>query len=82
VGTGCSFPESKEPGCEVDHSPLFSAAVKNEWLFMSAPPVCLHDVHRNCFIVIFHHSYNILLIGNITKLTVVTLGLLPVLATY
>ena len=61
MGTGGSYPESKEPGCEVDHSPLFSAAVKNEWLSMSAPPVCLHDVHRNCFIFIFHHSYDILL---------------------
>jgi hypothetical protein len=82
MGTGGSFPESKEPGCEVDHSPLFSAAVKNEWLSISAPPVCLHDMHRNCFIVIVHHSYDILLNGNITKLIVVTLGLQPVLATY
>lgn len=81
VGIGGSFPESKEPGCEIDHSPLFSAVVKNEWLSMSAPPVCLHDVHRNSFIIYFHHSYNILLNGNITKLIMVTLGLLPVLAT-
>jgi hypothetical protein len=81
MGTGGSFPESKEPGCEVDHSSLFSAVVKNEWLSMSAPPVCLHDMHRNSFICYFHHLYNILLNGNGTKLIVVTLGLLPVLAT-
>jgi len=44
----------------VTNSTLFSAVVKNEWLSMSAPPVCLRDVHRNSSIVYFHHSYNIL----------------------
>jgi hypothetical protein len=42
VGTGCSFPEVKRPGCEVDHSPPSSAEVKNGWRCTSTPPhVCV-----------------------------------------
>lgn len=38
VVTRGSFPRAKV----VDHSPLSSAAVKNEWNCTSAPPICLH----------------------------------------
>jgi hypothetical protein len=47
---------------------------------MSAPPVCLHDMHRNSFTFYCHYSYNSLLYGDITRLIVLTLGLLPVLS--
>jgi hypothetical protein len=36
----------KWPGCKVNHSPLSSAKVKNEWSYTSPPPICLHDVDR------------------------------------
>jgi hypothetical protein len=31
-------PGLKQPGCEADYSPLFSAAVKNSWSYITAPP--------------------------------------------
>jgi hypothetical protein len=34
---------------DVDHSPVFSAKVKNEWSYAAAPPVCLHSVDRGTF---------------------------------
>ena len=37
----------KWPVCEIDHSPTSSAKVKNEWIFTSAPPICLQGMHRN-----------------------------------
>jgi hypothetical protein len=41
-------------GHEADHSPPFSAEVRNAWSYTSTPPVCLHDVvlrkkHRDNF---------------------------------
>jgi hypothetical protein len=41
-----SFPGLKRPGCEVDHSPLSTAGVKNEWRYSPASPVCLNGVDR------------------------------------
>lgn len=38
----------KWPACEVDHSPLYSAGVKNEWSHTSTP-ICLHGVYRDNF---------------------------------
>jgi len=37
-GTGTFFPGLKRPEREVDHSPPFSAEVKNEWSYTSPPP--------------------------------------------
>ena len=34
---------------EVDHSPPFSAEVKNEWGRNCAPPICLYVMERNNF---------------------------------
>jgi hypothetical protein len=34
----------KWPGREADHSPPSGAEVKNEWSYISAPPVRLHGV--------------------------------------
>jgi hypothetical protein len=39
-----SFPGTKQPGRKVDHSPPFSAEVKNEWSLASAPHICFHGV--------------------------------------
>jgi len=44
--------EVKRPEREADHSPLFSAEVKNAWNYTSTPPIRLHSV------VIVKHSYN------------------------
>jgi hypothetical protein len=41
-------PEENWPGCEAGALPPSSAEVKNEWSYMSAPPVCLRDVYRDC----------------------------------
>ena len=40
------FPEVKRSGREVNHSPLSSAEVKNEWSCTSAPTVYLYDIDR------------------------------------
>jgi hypothetical protein len=32
----------KLPGREADHSPPFSTEAKNEWSYISAPPIYLH----------------------------------------
>jgi hypothetical protein len=34
----------KRPGRETDHTPPFSAEVKNAWSYTSTPPVRLHGV--------------------------------------
>jgi hypothetical protein len=39
------------------------AEVKNEWIYSSAPPVCLHDMDRENFTLLlsfFHHQPNII----------------------
>lgn len=41
--------EVKWLGCEANHSPLSSTKVKNDWIYISTPPVCLHDMCRNNF---------------------------------
>jgi hypothetical protein len=41
----------KQPGCEVDHSPPYEAAIKNEWSYISAPPIHLYGMdgkHFSC----------------------------------
>ena len=36
----------KKPGHEFNHSPPFSAEVKNEWSYTSTPPKCLHGLKQ------------------------------------
>jgi len=47
-----AFPLVKQLGHEIEHSPLSSAEVKNEWNCASFPPVCLHGMYRAtlCFL--------------------------------
>ena len=42
------------PGCDVDHSPLSSCQVTNEWSCTSAPPAYLRGVHRNYVVPRLH----------------------------
>jgi hypothetical protein len=43
---------AKRQGSETNHPTPSSAEVKNVWRYTSAPPICLHGVHRNNFVVI------------------------------
>ena len=36
----------KKPGHEFNHSPPFSAEVKNEWSYTSTPPTRLHGLKQ------------------------------------
>jgi hypothetical protein len=36
-------------GCEVDHTTPSSAEVRNEWIYICAPPICFHSVARDNF---------------------------------
>ena len=47
MGTVVSYPGINRPGREVNHSPPFSAEVKNEWSCDSTPALCLHGVDRD-----------------------------------
>jgi hypothetical protein len=38
MGTGGSFFEVKQPGCEGEHSPQSSTEIKNEWSSTSTTP--------------------------------------------
>jgi hypothetical protein len=42
--TGTLSQGVKRPGCEADHSPPFSAEVKNAWSYTSTHPIYLHGV--------------------------------------
>jgi hypothetical protein len=44
-----SFLGVKRPGREVDHSPLSSDEAKNEWSYISTPPIYLNGVNRDSF---------------------------------
>jgi len=44
-----SFPGSKRPGREVDHTPPSSSECKNEWIYTSTTTVILHGVERDKF---------------------------------
>ena len=43
------FPGLKRPGREVSHSPQSSVEIK-EWICVSPPSVCLHEVDKDSFI--------------------------------
>jgi hypothetical protein len=44
MGTSGAFPGGRAPRREAEHSPQFSAKVKNEWSYTSTPPIRLHGV--------------------------------------
>jgi hypothetical protein len=43
--------EVKWPEREADHLPTSSAKVKNEWSYTSTPPICLHGMYRDNFLM-------------------------------
>jgi hypothetical protein len=47
------YPGVNRPVREVDHSHSYSAEVKNEWGYTSAPPVCLHGVDREHYPLLY-----------------------------
>ena len=47
VGIGTSFRRGKQPMSETDHSPPSSVEVKNEWRYISTPPLCLHGICKD-----------------------------------
>jgi hypothetical protein len=49
VSSGGGVPGDKVQRCEVDHSRLSSAEVKNEWSYVITLPACLHGVEREDF---------------------------------
>ena len=51
-----SFSEVKRPGHDVNHSPLSSNEVKNEWSYTSTPPVHLHGEIRDNFTFFLTHK--------------------------
>ena len=53
IGTWVLSRPVKRPGCEVDHLPLSTAEVKNEWSYTSTSLVCLHGVYRNKFTFLY-----------------------------
>jgi hypothetical protein len=50
-GYKSSFPEFKQPGCDVNLSPPFSTVVKSKWSCTSTPAIRLHDVDRENFYI-------------------------------
>ena len=57
-GNWGSFPGVKQLGCDFDHWPPSSTEIKNEWSYISVPPICLHCVDRDyicvCMCVCIH----------------------------
>ena len=44
LDSGVYSPGVKRPVGEANHSPPFSAVLKNEWIYTSSPPTCLHGL--------------------------------------
>jgi hypothetical protein len=55
MGTGRSCPGGgvKQPGCETDHLPAFSAEVENECSYTFTPPVCFRCMYGVSFTFTF-----------------------------
>jgi hypothetical protein len=47
------FPAVKRPGRVADHSRLYNAEFKNEWNYMSTPPLSFHAVQKDKFAFTF-----------------------------
>jgi hypothetical protein len=41
--------ETKQPGCEADHSGPSIAEVMNKWIYAPIPPTCLQGLHSKNF---------------------------------
>jgi hypothetical protein len=50
------FPGVRRSDREADHSLPSSAMIKNEWSYISAPPVHLHGVDRANITLVFKYS--------------------------
>jgi len=50
------FPGTKRPVRESDHPPLSGAEFKNEWSYISTPPIFLHGKERENFAFIFTNA--------------------------
>jgi hypothetical protein len=59
MGIGIRFQRSSGQGGKVNHSPLSSAEVKNEWSNTSTSPACLHGVESKSFTLTFFFSHSI-----------------------
>jgi hypothetical protein len=44
-------PEVKRAGLEVNHLPLSTAKVTNEWSYISASPICFHGVEKENYLL-------------------------------
>jgi len=42
-----SLSGAERPECYANHSPQYSAQIKNEWRCIYTPPICLHDIERD-----------------------------------
>jgi len=51
-----SFPRVKPPERAADHSPPSTVEVKNDWSYTSTPPIRLHGVYKDTFIVYKSHK--------------------------
>jgi len=60
-----SLPRVYWPGYETDHSPAPTAEVKNEWIYVSTPLICLRVVHKDNF-TFFLLYCKISLVKNVT----------------
>jgi hypothetical protein len=58
-GNWGSFLVVKTPGCYISHSATPRAKVKNEWSYIPIPPIRLHGVDRQNFLLYIHHYYYI-----------------------
>jgi len=54
------FAGTKRPGRESDHPPLSGAEFKNEWSYISTPPISLHGEKRENFAFTFTNTYIII----------------------
>jgi hypothetical protein len=56
-GTDLSHLQNVQTGCEAHPTSCSRGAeLKNEWNYISTPPICLHGVYRNNFACTFNHS--------------------------
>jgi hypothetical protein len=46
------------PGREIDHLPTCSAEVRNKWRCASTPPICLHGLDRDIFMLVLEMIVN------------------------
>jgi len=55
----------KRPGCDINHTPPFSADAENQWSCISSPPIFLHGVEGYNFIFnLLKNKRNLLYIRN------------------